>query len=237
MHYPDFRSSVVNADRHVATLLRLIAREVRRDDPQHVITFRQLGSVPDAARYMSTANGVCYFVKEPRGLAAIDGDPALIRVRNLRRFPITRQSIEKDIDSRLLESRRRCPIIFKNLVTELIQPEAAPIGIHVRAIERVNYDPYRPTHQQSFPLFLLHAWPIRVEQLNAVLLDSRRNIVFESNRHERERIDLTARWTNVHMNVIHLVDGANSIAGTETCATSDSHSFQFTFTVVHRNKS
>ena len=38
------------------------------------------------------------------------------------------------------------------------------------------------------------------------------------------------------MNVIHLVDRADSIAGLETCAAFDSHAREFSFAVVHGNK-
>src|SRR6185295_17576973 len=74
------------------------------------------------------------------------------------------------------------------------------------------------------------------EQLNAVLLDRRWNIVFESDGRERKRIDLAARWTNVHVHVIHLVNRPDSIAGPKTRPTFDSHSYQLPFTVIHRNE-
>src|SRR6185369_115997 len=204
---------------------------------QHVIAFRQLRRVPNTALDMAVTHGVRHLVKKSCRLTAINRDPALVCIRNLRRFSIGRQSIEKNIDMRPFESRRRCPICFEHLVAQLVQPEPPPISIQVRSIKRIHNDPHWPTHNQPLVLLLLQARAVRVEQLNAILLDRRWNIVFETNRRERKRIDLTARWPNVHVNVIHLINRADSVAGPKTRATSDSNSLQLPFSVMHWNES
>src|SRR5437870_1702603 len=189
----------MNVDRNVAAVLCLVSGVVGGDDAQDIIAFRQLRGVPNTVGCTALEDRVCDFVKKACGRAAVDGYPTLSGVGDLSCFTVAWQAIEDDVDLRLFEAWRRCSIDFEYLVSEFIKTKTPPVDIKVCAIVRINYDAHWTTHQQSSALFLSQPLACRVKQLNTILLDCWRNSVAESNRRQRQRIDLAAGWSNVHV--------------------------------------
>src|ERR1044072_6043165 len=94
-------------------LLRVVAREVARDDPSCVVATRHLRRVPHAALCLSVFHGICDLIKEPRSCAAVNRDSALIGVRDLCALAIRREAIEQDRDARLFETWRGRAVGFE----------------------------------------------------------------------------------------------------------------------------
>ena len=53
---------------------------------------------------------------------------------------------------------------------------------------------------------------------------------------KRQRVDLTARWTNVQMHVVHAIYGAHGVAGSKACPALESDAREFSVGAVDRHK-
>src|SRR5579885_3179313 len=167
----------LDGDGHVAVRGRLVAAEVGGDDAERVVAGRERGRVPRPASRDAAADGVRDFVEEARLLAPVNRDAARVGVGDLRRVRVGWQAVELDVDARLVEAGGGRAVRGEQLVAELVESEPTPRLIPVNLIVSVNDDPHATAHDEPPAALLGQARARLVEELNAVALNRRRDVV------------------------------------------------------------
>src|SRR5205085_2356089 len=213
----------LDGDGNVAVGGGLVAVEVCGEDAQGVVAGGKLGRVPESALGATVAHGVGHFVEEARLFAPVDGDAACVGVGDLGRFGVGRQSVELNRDARAFEAGCRCAVGQKELVARAVEAEASARLVAVHLVVCVNYYPHTAAQRETPAALLRQTLARFAEQLYAVALDLRRGVVCEARERERERVRLSAGRAEVHVDVVHAVDGAERVADAKARAATHAH--------------